>query len=142
MLHPTSPAYSFYTSQILPFQLNHFSLFPAHQVSLRSLGSSALPTSGESAVLRGATWLIEVFWSAGNSMCHEHNKTSFCLQSNTDCTPTCHTVLGHQCLRNILHISEQKKNSHFECKKWPTLFIPGLKRSPTATRMESICINI
>lgn len=86
--------------------------------------------------------LIEVFWPSGNSVHHEHSKTSFCLQSNTVHIPTGHTVPGHWFLRNILSIPEQKKNSHFECQKRPILFILGLKCSLSAMRPELTCFNI
>lgn len=84
--------------QLIPFthpkfclsSCNHFTPFPAHQGALRSLGSNALPTPGSLGCSEQlpAFRLIEVFWSSGNSMHHEHSKTSFCLQSNTHHTPT------------------------------------------------------
>lgn len=96
----------------------------------------SLVSLGHSEELPGA------LWSSGNSMVHVHSKTSSCCSPAQSSLPQPMWYWDTISWATSCGFDRKRKNSHSECKKWPSSFIPGLKCFPTTMRSGSLRLPI
>lgn len=81
-------------------------------------------------------------WSSGNSMVHVHSKTSSCCSPAQSTLPQLMWYWDTISWATSCTFQCKRKNSHSECKKRPSLFIPCLKCFPTTMRSGSLRLPI